>query len=158
MNKPFDKNLLLKLALNQLEDQRTLLMTSALEAKAASTHEEAKAENKYDTRGLEASYLAAGQSRRVKELEESIFILKKIKPKTFSKDDPIGLTAMVLLSFEDADKWIFLIPASGMAIQLDSTKVQTMSLSSPIGQLLLEAVVGDTIELNGREYDILDIQ
>ena len=34
----------------------------------AATHAESKAENKYDTRGLEAAYLADGQRKRVHEI------------------------------------------------------------------------------------------
>lgn len=33
------------------------------------THEDTKAENKYDTHGLEASYLARAQSERVLDLK-----------------------------------------------------------------------------------------
>ena len=36
---------------------------------AEATAEENRAENKYDTRGLEASYLAAGQANKVAEIE-----------------------------------------------------------------------------------------
>jgi len=158
MSSEIDKKTLLGLALEQLEQQRSLLAASALEAKAASTYEESKAENKYDTRGLEASYLAAGQSKRVKELEESIFILKKVKPTSYSKADSIGLTALVKLRTDDTKKWVFLVPANGIVIKYNSLKIQTMSLNSPVGQLLLDAHIGDYIELNGREFEILEIK
>ena len=36
------------------------------------TDEQSKAENKYDTRGLEASYLARGQSRQARETEAAL--------------------------------------------------------------------------------------
>ena len=45
---------------------------SARAAHAEATDEQSKAENKYDTRGLEASYLAHGQSRQAAETAEAL--------------------------------------------------------------------------------------
>jgi len=44
---------------------------SARAAHAEATDEQCKAENKYDTPGLEASYLARGQSRQAAEVMQS---------------------------------------------------------------------------------------
>ncbi len=41
-------------------------------AHETATHEENIAENKYDTLGLEAAYLAAGQARRVEEIGQRL--------------------------------------------------------------------------------------
>ena len=58
-----------------LESLAVELETAVREAKAASdaaTDPDSRAENKYDTRALESSYLARGQARRVTELQESL--------------------------------------------------------------------------------------
>ena len=54
-------------------------------AREGATHEDAKAENQYDTRGLEASYLAGAQAERVMHLSDCIGRFKNIVLKDFSK-------------------------------------------------------------------------
>ena len=70
-----NKKALIELVLIELKRQHQTLFNSALEAKSAATDEESKAENKYDTRGLEASYLAGAQAKRTTELEETIKVI-----------------------------------------------------------------------------------
>ena len=52
---------------------------AAIQAHEAATNGETVAENKFDTFDLEASYLAAGQSKRVSESEEKINIFQQLK-------------------------------------------------------------------------------
>ena len=153
-----NKEKLFKDVVEKLEDTLKILIESALEAKEASTNEESKAENKYDTRGLEASYLASGQAQRVKELEESIFNLKKVELKRFGATAPIGISALVRVSIDDRDKkWFFLLPASGIRLDTPLGSVQTLSLESPIGKALFQAQQGDEVEYRGKEYEILEV-
>src|SRR4030095_10484665 len=58
-----DKIALVRQIIAQLDAELEGYARSARTAHAEATHEQSKAENKYDTRGLEASYLAHGQSR-----------------------------------------------------------------------------------------------
>ena len=60
-------------------------------SRAEATHESSKAESKYDTRGLEASYLARGQSKQAAELESAIGEFEKLDMKKFGAKDPIGM-------------------------------------------------------------------
>ena len=69
-----------------IETLQAELETYTRVAKASHTEataEENRAENKYDTRGLEASYLAAGQANKVVELEESIAAFEGLMDKKF---------------------------------------------------------------------------
>ena len=56
----------------KLADELEVYFRAAQFARAEATHEQNKAEHKYDTRGLEASYLARGQSRQAAEIEAAI--------------------------------------------------------------------------------------
>jgi hypothetical protein len=56
--------------LEQVSSEIAALTASARAAHQAATHEESKAEDRHDTFAIEASYLAAGQSARVMELEK----------------------------------------------------------------------------------------
>ncbi len=58
-----------------------ILKEAALATYEAATHEESKPENEYDTRGLEASYLAGAQAKRTAEIEELLIILKHLDVK-----------------------------------------------------------------------------
>ncbi|MEI8341206.1 MAG: transcription elongation factor GreAB, partial [Verrucomicrobiota bacterium] len=61
------------------------------------THEQSKAENKYDTRGLEASYLAHGQARQMMEMEAAISTFKNMDSRKFGPGEPIEPGALVEL-------------------------------------------------------------
>ena len=58
-------------------------------AHEAATGADTKAENKYDTRGLEASYLAAGQAEQAEELQRGLSALEAFDFRDFDFDDAI---------------------------------------------------------------------
>ena len=72
---------LLKKLIQKVTENLESLTQSALDAKAAATDEEAKPENKYDTRALESSYLAEAQSVRVGELKRALHGLQNFQMK-----------------------------------------------------------------------------
>ncbi len=156
---PFDKKFLLEQVIQKLESQWQLLVNAAKEAKEYSTAEDSKAENKYDTRGLEASYLASGQSMRAQKIQEQIYILNKVKIVEFAKTDSIGMTALIkVMVNEKQSKVFFVLPVGGVDLEVKGEKVQTIALDSPIGQSLYQQKVGYEFDLNERDYEILEIQ
>ena len=66
------KSALLRKIIEHLTKDLAVYHKAARAAHAEATHEQSKAENKYDTRGLEASYLARGQSRQAAEIVQAI--------------------------------------------------------------------------------------
>ncbi|MGO2356525.1 MAG: hypothetical protein ACTH58_17545 [Marinomonas foliarum] len=70
---------------------------AAKQAHDAETNEESVAENKYDTFGLEASYLAHGQSKRVLECEKDWLFFNKKTFDIFNENDAIELWCLVAL-------------------------------------------------------------
>ena len=156
--KPIDKNMLLRSIIEKLENQLVSTVESARFAKEASTNEESKAENKYDTRGLEASYLASGQAQRAQELREKIFHIKKIEVRDFSKNEPIAETALVkVLINEEKEKYFFLISIGGIEIDSKGTLIQTLSFDAPLGQLLMGQSTGDEFQFKNHLYEILEV-
>ena len=67
-----NKKQIIKSFEEQIAQALSVMTQAALHAHEAATHGESKAEDQYDTRGLEASYLAGAQSRRAMELEEAL--------------------------------------------------------------------------------------
>lgn len=85
-----DKKKLVAAICTQLELDLETQKAAALATYEAATGEESKAENEYDTRGLEASYLAGAQAKRVGEIEELLTIYKFVELKKFTAKDVIG--------------------------------------------------------------------
>src|SRR5690242_21866202 len=80
-----------------LHNHLAVLEKAARAAHTEATHESSKAENKYDTRGLEAAYLAGGQARQAREIQESIKVYETLPLKEFGANEPIDLSALVEL-------------------------------------------------------------
>jgi len=138
--------------------------SAAIQAHEAATNGETVAENKYDTFGLEASYLAAGQSRRVSECEENIKIFTALEVQGFKPESLIKLGALIKL--EDAHsqiKTLFLSPVSGgLKVSFNQLEVTLVTPSAPLGCALMNQGLGDDITvLMGHEkqsYVILGIK
>ena len=65
MNDPCMKQALMDVIRKQLKERLDRLTRAAKESQQAATDPDSKAESKYDTRNLEASYLAVGQAKQV---------------------------------------------------------------------------------------------
>jgi hypothetical protein len=83
-----NKAIIIQHIVDKLTADLSLYFKAASAARDEATHEQSKAENKYDTRGLEASYLARGQARQVAELEASIQQVRMMTQRAFSANDP----------------------------------------------------------------------
>ena len=92
-----NKRALIKKIIARLTDELEIYFRAAQFSRAEATHESSKAESKYDTRGLEASYLARGQSKQAAEIEAAIAEFEKMPAKKFGADEPIGLGALMEL-------------------------------------------------------------
>lgn len=139
----------------ELRDRLQRLAQSAFDAHAAATDPGSKAEGKYDTRSLEASYLAAGQSRQVDELAEAVRIFEAFSPPDFTMDDPIGMGAMVETDMRGETSLLLLVPAAGgMVLAMDGQEVTLLSPASSLYQNLLGRRAGDFLE----EFDMLVIE
>ncbi len=122
---------------------------AAEQAHDAATSKESIAENKYDTFGLEASYLAHGQSQRVVECEQDWLSFSK---STISSDqDIIGLWCFVqLVSINESSnsKRFFISPcAGGLTVEYDGLSIFLVTPSSPVGKLLIGKSVEDEVDL-----------
>ncbi len=160
-----DKATILKRFTDQIAEALTVLTQAALSAHEAATHGESKAEDQYDTRGLEASYLAGAQSRRAMELEEALALYRHVDIIAFTKDMPIASTALIeLVELESEQKRSFylLMPQrGGMSLTFEGKQIQTVTPQSPMGTALLGRRVGDEIQVEiqrvTRDYEIVSV-
>ena len=147
----------------QLEQDKMALLEATKATLEAATHEESKPENEYDTRGLEASYLAGAQSKRVAEIEEAYTVCKNVQIRRFTDKDPIGPTAFLELECDGKKSFIFLMPkVGGITIRQDEKVIQVISGHSPLGQAVTGLKVGGVAVVEKgeitREYEVLAVE
>ena len=143
-----DKRALIKKIVTQLRAELGLLLKAARSAHAEATHESSKAENKYDTRGLEASYLARGQSRQLAEAEKALQQFESLTVRKFGPSEPIDLTALIELEGKKEHAFYFLAPqAGGTEIVCNGQEVLVITPQSPLGQQLMGKRKGDRLQL-----------
>lgn len=118
---------------------------AALATHEEATHEENKAEDKYDTRGLEASYLAHGQSRAAEEAAEALAQFQALTPREFGAEEPVAMGALVRL--DDGNSYFIGPRAGGTEVRFEGVPVMVITPSSPLGRQLVGRHHGDRIEL-----------
>lgn len=128
------------------------LASAARDARQAATDDESRAEDKHDTRAIEASYLADGQERAALEAQEALTAYRTLAVRSFAPGEPIALTALVTLDEGAASEFYFIGRSrGGLAVKLGDREVLVITPQSPIGRKLLGRVTGDVITLeNGR--------
>jgi transcription elongation GreA/GreB family factor len=147
-----NKTQLLEQILARLSTNLGVLEQAARASHAEATHESSKAENKYDTRGLEAAYLAGGQARQAKEILDSMKVYESLALKEFAPGEPIDLTALVELDSGGTRWWYFIGPKSGgLEIGFEGKEITVITPQSPLGQNLMEKTTGQhwTTKLGG---------
>ncbi len=147
----------------KLELDLKVLQDAARATYDAATNEESKPENEYDTRALEASYLAGAQAKRVGEIEELLFVFKNIEIKNFKSTEAISSTALIEVEFEGKRSWVFLMSkGGGIQLTIESQPIQIITPNAPLGEALLGLKIGDIAVVESAkkilEYEVLAIQ
>jgi transcription elongation GreA/GreB family factor len=158
-----NKKELLKQIVTNLSESLGVLEKAARASHAEATHESSKAENKYDTRGLEAAYLAGGQARQAKDILDSIKVYESLAVKDFPAGESIDLTALVELDSGGTRSLYFLGPRNGgLEIELGRKEVTVITPQSPLGQNLMGKTAGQrwTTKLGGSivKYHVVSVQ
>lgn len=146
-----DKFLLRQQVLDRLAADLLQAEQAVQAAHETATHEENIAENKYDTLGLEAAYLASGLARRAEAIRQAIAHWHQFRPHPYDASRGIQLGALVcLLGADDRQQLLFLGPAGGsMQLVSGAQRVQVVSSEAPLGQALQGKCEGDEVSLHG---------
>ncbi len=139
-----NKRSLVKKILSALRDELESYSRAARSAQAEATHEQNKAENKYDTRGLEAAYLAGAQSRQAAETQSAIESFEKLLLKDFSAGDPIDIAALVEVETRSERIRFFVGPSKGgLEVMQGGREILVLTPQAPLGQQLIGRKAGD---------------
>jgi transcription elongation GreA/GreB family factor len=153
-----NKIILRDAVLAQLRAELAQQTRAAWLARDEATNEESRAENKYDTRGQEAAYLAEGQARLAAEIEESIAQFSTLSLSQFTAVSAIALGAVVELSARRGTVWYFLGPRSGgREVEIDGHVVMVVTPNSPLGRQLIGKKVGNSVTMPGGHQQILRV-
>ncbi|QJE97738.1 transcription elongation factor GreAB [Luteolibacter luteus] len=141
------KERLLDLIRAELRSRFDRLSRAAKEAHAAATDPGSKAEGKYDTRSLEASYLATGQARQVEELAQDVAAFEAATLRDFGPDDEIEAGALVEVDLDGESSWFLLAPAAGgLELEWEGRDITLLAPSSALYGRLLGMKMGDSAE------------
>ena len=159
-----NKRALLEAIINRLTVELALLTNAALATYAEATDEQNKAENKYDTRGLEASYLARGQSKVVDEAAAALAQFRALTIHDAAPGEPVALGALVTVADAagQANRYFIGPHAGGTEVEHEGKTVMVITPSSPLGRQLVGRQQGDTVplEFGGRrsEFRIVSVE
>jgi transcription elongation GreA/GreB family factor len=143
-----NKRAIVKKIIARLTDELEIYFRAAQFSRAEATHESSKAESKYDTRGLEASYLARGQSKQAAEIEAAIAEFEKLPAKKSGADGTVDLGALVELESGGENLFYFIGPrAGGTEILHEKREILVITPQSPLGEQLLGKKSGDRLQL-----------
>ncbi|KPY37608.1 transcription elongation factor GreAB, partial [Pseudomonas savastanoi] len=115
---------------------------------------------RFNTLGLEASYLAAGQARRVEEIRQSLAAYRKWSLKPFDESRGIQTGDLVAVeALSGQTQYLFLGPdAAGLKVSAGEQLVTVITAKAPLGQSLLGKFEDDAVQIvingSGQSYEI----
>jgi hypothetical protein len=157
------KKLLIAAFILQLEHDLAAMKESARATHEAATHEESKPENEYDTRGLEAAYLAGAQAKRAGEIDEVLALFKSMSFKAFQPNDPVQASALIDVKIDGKPNRLLMMPKGGaVRLQFQGETIQIVTPASSLGEALLGQRAGEMVEFEVgdqlRECELIAVQ
>ena len=165
MCRPFimDKFLLQQQVLDRLAEDLLQAEQAVRAAHEAATHEENIAENKYDTLGLEAAYLATGHARRAEDIRQALANWHQFRPRPYDASKGIQLGALVfLVDSADKQQLFFLGPDGGsMKLVSGAQLIHVISSEAPLGRAMLGKYEGDEVWIQvapiRQQFEVLQV-
>jgi len=117
-------------------------------ARDTATHADALGSSKYETTGLEASYLAQGQGLRLLEVERSLAYFSQLK--LSGNSNVISLSSLIALCDEQREEQLLWLAADagGLKIEYAGTSITVVTPKSPLGAALIGKSPGDELEVS----------
>jgi len=136
------RDLAIKALHKELQDKWETAKRAFESSHAGATSEQSKQEGKYDTRGLEESYLAHGLSQSVIEFEKAIADLESLEKQKPTEN--IGVGSLVC-GVRDGEEVSFFLSYSGGGVEagVDGQEVTIITPESPQAKQLTGKVSGE---------------
>ena len=141
-----EKSTIINLVRDAVKEKHDQMLESARDTAAGVTDPENKAENKYDTRGLEASYLAAGQGEQDEALREALMMFQSSAFPKFEEGAEIAAGALVEGEIGGERLFYLLAPrAGGITCEFEGCEVTVLTPEAPLRQKLLGLKAGGAV-------------
>lgn len=132
---------------SQLEEKITVMKSALADSNESASGDETKSEGKYDTRAIEAAYLAEAQAEQLALAEESLANFKRFDPPDYEITDEIGPGALVEVDQEGGICFYLLAPtAGGLITDYLGCDVTVVTPDSRLYQELNAKKMGDVLE------------
>ena len=139
--------------IKKIELELSKLKEASQTTRSYSQSDDLKSEGKYDTRAVEAKYLAEAQEVRVKQLELELNVIRNFKP---TNERVIQIGSIV----EFSNTLHFIIPISGQgSFEVNDKEIKTISSKTELFDSLEGLEVDDEFEhpISGKEVLITKI-
>ncbi|WPJ95768.1 hypothetical protein SH580_20315 [Coraliomargarita algicola] len=146
--------------LSTLREEALNAVNASKDAAAYATNEESRAESQWDTQGLEASYLAAGQAGQARQWAEAIEELQSEREELLKRKTQVSFGALFCCDFGDSvEHFFFAGTAGGQIIFMEGYDVTVITAQSPLAGRLLGRKAGDSFRLaNGSIGQVLTVE
>lgn len=140
------KNHVISIVLASLKKSYSTLKKATAESDANSSSDESKSESKYDTRGVEASYLAEGQREVLNKQEIDLNKLEHLQGT--DEPDRVLLGSLVVLAHDQGEENYLVLPAgAGIEVEYEGQNYTVITPASPIGENILGVELGSNVEI-----------
>ncbi len=158
-----DKRALVDAVVRQLNEELETLAGASRAMHADASDEQNKAEDKYDTRGLETAYLASSQARQATATENALAAYHILKLPKFTAASPIAVGAVIELESRGERLTYFLGPSGGgIEVRMGRRDVLVITPESPLGGELLGKKAGDRFKFTTRgpaqDFQIISVR
>ena len=126
-----------------LAAQHAVMLAAADDARQDATGDETKSDGKYDTRAIEASYLAGAQAEQAARLAEAIHRFEQFDPPAYHDDDAVGPGALVETEHNGEIVFYLLAPAAGgLTLEHEGYDLTVLTPEARLYQALLGQTAG----------------
>jgi len=148
-----EKEEIVKTLKAELKQKLELAQASLETATKSARSTEMKSESKWDTRGIEAGYLASAQKKRVTEIESEVAAIEKMKiiPQ---KQVAVGALAKTDLFKEPL---FFTEFTGGIKLKINQQNIRIISLNSLLGEAMIGLNQGDDFEFQEKDFQIISL-
>jgi hypothetical protein len=156
------KKKIVEILIEKLKSELIEVESAARSTKDLATAPDLKSEGKYDTRAIEAAYLASAQNKRVEEIKLDIQMLEDLEIHVETSSTKLQLGSLGLISCNGQERFYFISSTSGGSIlMIDEKPILVISVFSPIGDAALGLSKGDRFEVETpkeiRQYEVLEV-
>ncbi|MDQ6973136.1 MAG: transcription elongation factor GreAB [Mariprofundaceae bacterium] len=143
-----DKQQILDLIITCLRADLAIAEQAVAVARDTATHADAQGSSRYETMGLEASYLAQGQGLRLLEVELALASFTRLK---LAEPGPrIGISSLLCLKDENGKTQLLWLAsdAGGLKVQYKEMDITVITPKSPLGRALIGKAATDSLEIS----------